>query len=55
MHHTSDVATDPVSQIVNTQGNDVFGSGMRDGIEIEVLIRNGEIWTGYPTNVPRSP
>lgn len=27
----------------------------RDGIEIEVMIRNGEIWTGYPTNTPRNP
>lgn len=55
MHHISDVATDPASQIVRTQGRDVFVRGTRDGIEIEVLIRNGEIWTGYPTNVPRNP
>jgi len=55
MHHISDVATDPASQIVRAQGRDVFVRGARDGIEIEVLIRNGEIWTGYPTNVPRNP
>ena len=29
--------------------------GTRDGVDIEVLIRRGEIWTGYPTNVPRNP
>jgi hypothetical protein len=23
--------------------------------DIEVLMRNGEIWTGYPTNVARNP
>lgn len=55
MHHISDVATDPASRIVRQQGQDVFVRGSRDGIEIEVLIRNGEIWTGYPTNVPRNP
>lgn len=55
MHHISDVVTDPASQIVRTQGRDVFVRGTRDGIDIEVLIRNGEIWTGYPTNVPRNP
>ncbi len=55
MHHISDVATDPLSTTVRTQGRDVFVAGTRDGIDIEVLIRNGEIWTGYPTNVPRSP
>ena len=29
--------------------------GTREGIEVEVLIRRGEIWTGYPVNVPRNP
>jgi len=55
MHHVSDVATDPMSTIVRQQGRDVFVSGTRDGIDIEVLIRNDEIWTAYPTNVPRNP
>lgn len=55
MHYISDVATDPLSTTVRTQGRDVFVAGTRDGIDIEVLIRNGEIWTAYPTNVPRNP
>ena len=55
MHHVSDIATDPLSTTVRTQGRDVFVAGTRDGIDIEVLIRNGEIWTAYPTNVPRNP
>lgn len=55
MHYISDVATDPLSTTVRTQGRDVFVAGTRDRIDIEVLIRNGEIWTAYPTNVPRNP
>lgn len=47
-HHISDIATDPASQIVRQQGRDVFLRGVRDGREIEVLLRNGEIWTAYP-------
>lgn len=48
MHHISDIATDPASQIVRQQGRDGFVRGVRDGQEIEVLPRNGEIWTAYP-------
>lgn len=48
MHHVSDVVTDPASRIVRQQGRDVFVRGVRDGREIEVLLRNGEIWTAYP-------
>jgi len=55
MPHVSDVATDPLSTTVRTQGRDVFVAGTLDGIDIEVLIRNGEIWTAYPTNVARNP
>jgi hypothetical protein len=29
--------------------------GVRDGVEIEVLIRKGEIWTAYPTNLGKNP
>jgi len=54
MHHISDVATDPLSTLRPGRGNDIFMQGTRDGIDIEVLIRNDEIWTGYPTNVPRN-
>ena len=55
MHNISDVATDPASVFRPGRGGDVFGTGTRGGIDIEVLLRNDEIWTGYPTNVPRNP
>ncbi len=34
---------------------DFWVDGQRGGVDIEVLIRNGEIWTGYPTNMGISP
>jgi len=55
MHQISDVATDPLSAVRPGRGGDVFVTGTRRGVDIEVLLRNGEIWTGYPTNVPRNP
>ena len=55
MHHISDVATDPLSTVRPGRGGDIFMQGTRDSVDIEVLIRNGEIWTGYPTSVPRNP
>ena len=54
MQRISDVATDPASILRPGYGGDVFVNGTHDGIDIEVLIRNDEIWTGYPTNVPRN-
>lgn len=55
MHNISDIATDPASAVRPGRGGDVFTTGTREGVDIEVLIRNDEIWTGYPTNVPRNP
>jgi len=55
MHQISDVATDPLSAVRPGRGGDVFVTGTRDGVDIEVLLRDGEIWTGYPTSVPRNP
>jgi RHS repeat-associated protein len=55
MNHISDVATDPLSTTRAGRGGDVFVRGTRGGIEIEALIRRGQIWTGYPVNVPRNP
>ncbi len=55
-HNISDVATDP--SIVWRPGakpGDFWANGTRDGVDIEVLIRRNEIWTGYPTNVARNP
>jgi RHS repeat-associated protein len=50
MHHVSDVATDPLSAArPGDRLGDYFAVGVRDGVEIEVLICNGEIWTAYPT------
>lgn len=56
MHEISDIATEP--SLVWRAGNrpgDFFVNGTRDGVDIEVLIRNNQIWTGYPTNLPRNP
>ncbi len=55
MHSISDVATDPslIWRVGNKPG-DFFVNGTRGGIDIEVLIRNNQIWTGYPTNVIRN-
>ncbi|WP_310529666.1 EndoU domain-containing protein, partial [Nocardioides sp.] len=45
MHEISDVATDP--SLVWRPGDragDFFVSGTRSGIDVEVLIRNNQIW-----------
>lgn len=56
MHNISDVATDPsLAWRAGAKPGDFWVNGARDGIDIEVLIRNDEIWTGYPTNVARIP
>lgn len=55
MHSISDVATDPsLTWRAGNKPGDFFVNGTRDGIDIEVLIRNNQIWTGYPTNVIRN-
>lgn len=56
MHEISDVATDPSLAWRNgNRAGDFFVNGSRGGVDIEVLIRNDQIWTGYPTNLPRNP
>ena len=56
MHNISDVATDPaIAWRAGVKPGDFWANGTRDGIDIEVLMRNNEIWTGYPTNVLRNP
>lgn len=55
MHNISDVATDPNSVFSRGRGGDIWAAGARDGIDIRVLLRNNQIWTGYPTNVRRNP
>ncbi|WP_263417852.1 RHS repeat-associated core domain-containing protein [Terriglobus albidus] len=49
-----DIATDPNAPRV-TQGRDTVVTGTRDGVDVRVIIRNGEPWAAYPTNVPRNP
>ena len=56
MHNISDVATDPsIAWRPGVKPGDFWANGTRHGIDIEVLIRNNEIWTGYPTNMPINP
>jgi hypothetical protein len=56
MHEISDIATDPsLAWHAGNRPGDFFVKGTRDGVDVEVLIRNGQIWTGYPTNLPRNP
>jgi hypothetical protein len=56
MHNISDVATQPGTPWrAGVKPGDFWANGTRDGIDIEVLIRNDEIWTAYPTNVARNP
>ena len=54
MHEISDVATDPASK-VTVQGRDTVVEGRRDGVDIRVIMRDGRIVTGYPTNLPKNP
>lgn len=55
MHEISDVATDPASTVVK-QGSKRLVSGTREGVDITVVIgKNGDIRTGFPTNLPRNP
>jgi hypothetical protein len=55
MHEISDVATDPNSIFRTGRGGSTIVTGTRDGVDIRVILRNGDIVTGYPTNLPRNP
>jgi Bacterial EndoU nuclease len=56
MHHISDIATDPDSIVINSSRSaDIFVVGSREGVTIQVLLRNDEIWSAYPISVPRNP
>lgn len=55
MHEISDVATDPSSIFRPGRGGSTVVTGTRDGVDIRVILRNGDIVTGYPTNLPRNP
>lgn len=44
------------SYLKNQQGQSPLSHGTRNGIDIRVIQeRNGDIVTGFPTNVPRNP
>ena len=55
----SDVATDPGSVRTTQSNGRIKVQGVRDGVEITVIVepgsRGGRIVTGYPTNTPRNP
>ncbi|GIG55601.1 RHS repeat-associated core domain-containing protein [Demequina activiva] len=55
MHEISDVATDPRSIFRKGRGNSTIVTGTRDGVDIRVILRNGDIVTGFPTNLPMNP
>jgi RHS repeat-associated protein len=56
MHAISDIATDPSAFRKAGRGGRTIAEGMRDGINIRVIQEpNGDIVSGFPTNVPRNP
>jgi hypothetical protein len=56
MHNISDVATDPaLPWTPGDRPGDFLVNGTRSDVDSEVLIRNDQIWTGYPTSLPRNP
>lgn len=57
MHEVSDIASDPVAWRNGVvQGNRIVLKGVRDGVEIKVVVENGaDIVTGHPLNLPRNP
>ncbi|MEH2922800.1 EndoU domain-containing protein [Samsonia erythrinae] len=56
MHNISDIATDPSLTPTVGRGGRLVTNGTRDGIDIRVIQeKNGDIVSGFPTNVPRNP
>lgn len=55
MHEISDVATDPSSIFRTGRGGSTIVTGTRDGVDVRVILRDGNIITGYPTNLMRNP
>jgi RHS repeat-associated protein len=57
-HEISDIATDPhVSWSKPDARGYISGSGMRDGVQVKVIVDTiqGRVVTGYPTNLPKNP
>ncbi len=56
MHEISDIATDPNAVTRNGRGGRTITEGTRGGVDIRVIQeKNGDIVSGFPTNVPRNP
>jgi hypothetical protein len=53
-HEISDVATSSGSKVTKA-GQTTIVEGTREGVNIRVIIKNGRIMTGFPTNLPRNP
>jgi RHS repeat-associated protein len=53
MHNISDVATDPASTVTKVGPKEII-DGTRKGVDIRVIVKDGRIVTGYPTNLPRN-
>jgi RHS repeat-associated protein len=52
----TDIATDPASTRTPSFGGRTVVTGTRNGIDIRVIVdANGNVVSGYPTNVPRNP
>ncbi len=58
LHEISDVATDPASKVTPGRSGRLVIEGMRDGVDIRVIVeppsKGGRIVTGFPTNAPRN-
>jgi hypothetical protein len=54
MHNISDIATIRCSSGGWEIAQETSSPTEGDGMDIEALIRNGEIWTGFPTDLPRN-
>lgn len=52
MHEISDVATDPSSIFRTGRGGSTIVTGTRDGVDIRVILRNGDIITDQPAEEP---
>lgn len=56
MHEVSDIATDYLLVYTTGRGGRTVTNGTRDSIDIRVIQeKNGDIISGFPTNVLRNP
>ncbi|HHK5816701.1 TPA: EndoU domain-containing protein, partial [Serratia marcescens] len=56
MHVISDIATDPNVSRKAGRGGRTIAEAVKEGINVRVIQEsNGDIVSGFPTNVPRNP